>query len=100
VTTVIELHLRGRVAFGRREDLVAFLAEAIPFYERPGGIRVRLLWDIADPDRFIEVVDYVDQEAHDRDQARVADDPEMGEYLRRWRSLLAGPPQIETYRRA
>ena len=93
------MHLRGRVVPGHREDLVVFLAEAIPFYERPGGISVRLLWDVADPDRFIEVVEYADQETHDRDQARVADDPEMGAYLRRWRSLLAEPPQVEAYRR-
>lgn len=95
---MIELHLRGRAAPGRREDLVAFLAEAIPFYEQPGGIRVRLLWDIADPDRFIEVVEYADHETYDRDQARVSDDPEMGQYLRRWRDLLTGPAQVEIYR--
>ena len=95
---MIELHLRGQATPGRREDLVAFLAEAIPFYEQPGGIRVRLLWDIADSDRFIEVVEYADRETYDRDQARVSDDPEMGQYLRRWRDLLAGPPQVETYR--
>lgn len=95
---MIELHLRGQAAPGGREDLLAFLAEAIPFYEKPGGIRVRLLWDTTDPGRFIEIVEYADQEAHDRDQVRVAEDPEMGEYLRRWRDLLAGPPQVETYR--
>jgi len=36
---VIELHLRGRVAAGRRADLARFLAEAIPFHERTGGIQ-------------------------------------------------------------
>lgn len=72
---MIELHLRGRVAPGRRADLIAFLSEAIPFYERPGGIRIRLLWDVADPERFIEVVEYADQGTHDRDQARVEADP-------------------------
>jgi quinol monooxygenase YgiN len=95
---VIELHLRGRVAPGRRGDLIVFLREAIPFYEQPGGIRVRLLWDVADPDRFVEVVEYADQDSHDRDQARVAGDPTMGDYLRRWGELLAEPPQVETYR--
>ena len=95
---VIELHLRGVAAAGRREDLAAFLADAIPFYERPGGIRVRVLWDVADPDRFVEIIEYADQGAHDRDQLRVQTDPEMLGYLGRWRSLLAGPPQVETYR--
>lgn len=75
-----------------------FLREAIVCYERPGGIRVRLLWDLDDPDRFVEVVEYADRDAHDRDQVRVDQDPEMQEYLRRWRALLAEPPQVHTYR--
>jgi quinol monooxygenase YgiN len=95
---VIELHLRGRAAAGRRADLVAFLREAIPFYERPGGIRLRVLWDAADPDRFVEIVEYADQQTHDRDRERVDNDPQMSAYLRRWRSLLAEPPDVETYR--
>lgn len=94
---MIELHLRGRAAPGRRSDLVEFLREAIPFYEGPGGIRVRLLWDLADPDRFVEVVEYADRDAHDRDQARVDHDADMQGYLRRWRALLAEPPQVHTY---
>ncbi len=50
-----------------------------------------------EPDQFIEVVEYADQETHDRDQLRVATDVEMRDYLDRWRALLAEPPQIETY---
>ena len=95
---MIELHLRGRALPGRRADLVAFLHEAVPFYERPGGIRVRLLWDVSDPDRFVEVVEYADQDVHDRDQVRVDSDAQMQDYLRRWRALLAEPPEVETYR--
>jgi hypothetical protein len=95
---VIELHLRGRIAAGRRAELTAFLAEAIPFYEEPGGIRVRLLWDMTDDNRFIEVVEYADTTAYDRDQQRVEQDPRMKDYLRRWRALLDGAAVVETYR--
>jgi hypothetical protein len=77
--------------------LTAFLAEAIPFYERSGKIRIRLLWDVADPDRFIEVVEYADQRAHDLDQQSVANDLDMAHYLRRWRDLLSEAPTVETY---
>lgn len=94
---MIELHLRAKVAPGRREAFDQFLAEAIPFYESPGGIRVRVLWDRAEPDRFIEVVEYVDQDAYDRDQLRVENDARMGELLQHWRSLLEGPPVVETF---
>lgn len=94
---MIELHLRGRVAQGRRDDLVAFLVEAIPVYEEPGGIRVRMLWNTETPNDFIEVIEYADQETHDRDQARVEDDLRMRSLLKRWRALLDGPPVVERF---
>jgi len=94
---MIELHLLGKTAAGRRSDLIAFLREAIPFYESPGGIRVRVLWAMEDPDRFIEVIEYADVETYARDQARAKHDAQMRDYLSRWRSLLAEPPQVLTY---
>ena len=95
---MIQVHLRGRAAPGRRPDLVAFLTEAIPFYEAPGGISVRLLWDVTDEDRFVEVIQYADRATHDRDQERVERDPEMLAYLDRWRSLLDDSVEVTTYR--
>lgn len=94
---MIEIHLRAKVAPGGREAFDEFLAEAIPFYESPGGIRVKVLWDVADPDRFVEVIECVDQAAHDRDQLRVENDERMRELLQRWRDLLDGPPAVETF---
>lgn len=96
----IELHLRIRASAGRREDLIGFLRRAIPFYESPGGIRIRLLEDRSDPDRFIEVVEYAGEEAYRRDERRVASDPEMRRWLDEWRALLAEPPVVEVYRDA
>lgn len=89
------LHLRFRVQAGRREDFLAFLRDAVPFYEGPGGIRIGLLQDASDPDRFIEVVEYADEGAYQRDQARVESDPEMRGYLDRWRELLVLPLEME-----
>ena len=97
-TTRIDLHLRVRVAPGRREEFLALLREAIPYYESPGGIEVRLLQDKADEHRFIELVLYENEQAYERDQQRVATDPTMKRYLDRWRSLLAAPAQVEVYR--
>ncbi len=93
----VELHLRCRVTPGRREEFFAFLREAIPFYESPGGIEVRLLQDAQDDHRFIELVIYDDVGAYVRDQARVADDPKMKAFLARWRMLLAEAPAVEVY---
>ena len=92
------LHLRIRARAGARDALHCFLREAIPFYERPGGIRMSLLQDASDPDRFVEVVEYEDAAAFETDQARVRDDPEMVARLERWRELLQGEPEVEVYR--
>lgn len=96
--TRIDLHLRIRVLPGRRDDFLAFLREATPYYEAPGGITIRLLEDLADDHHFIELVLYDNEEAYRRDQDRVAHDPEMKRYLEQWRALLAGPPVVEVYR--
>ena len=95
----IDLHLRVRVAPENRAAFDAFLREAIPFYESPGGIRIRLLEDRTDPTRLIEVVEYDSREAYERDQKRVESDPRMKVYLERWRALLEGPPVVEVYAR-
>jgi len=96
MNAAVEIHLRIRTE--RRADLFAFLAEAIPFYERPGGIRVRLIERDDDPNRFIEVVEYATVADYEQDQQRVEHDPEMKAYLERWRALLAEPPQVEIHR--
>jgi hypothetical protein len=90
------IHLRGRVLEGRWDDLVSFLSKAIPFYEEPGGIRVRLLRDAADPDAFIEIIEYASVESYAADQHRVENDPAMIARLEEWRGLLAGPVEVQT----
>lgn len=94
----VDLHLRIQVEPGRRAEFLAFLRDAIPFYERPGGIEVRLLQDLNDDHRFIELVLYDDEAVYRRDQERVEHDPRMRRYLERWRGLLAEPPVVEVYR--
>ena len=96
--TRIDLHLRIRIAPGCRTEFLAFLREAIPYYESPGDIEIRLLQDKADDHRFIELALYRDEQAYERDQQRVANDPQMQRYLQRWRALLAEPPVVEVYR--
>jgi hypothetical protein len=88
------LHLCVRVSRERRADFLAFLREATPYYEAPGGIRIRLLERADDPEELIEVVEYASRADYERDQHRVEHDPEMQSYLRRWRELLMEPPRV------
>lgn len=93
----IHLHLACKVLSGRVADFLAFIREAKPFYESPGGIQVFLLEDLEDDHRFIEVVIYQHQSAYEQDKKRVEEDIEMKEYLARWRALLAEPPHVSVY---
>lgn len=93
----IDLHLRIRIKPGRRGEFLQFLREAIPYYESPGGIDIRLLQDRGDDHRFIELVLYDDAAAYERDQRRIAEDAEMQRLLARWRGLLAEEPVIEVF---
>jgi quinol monooxygenase YgiN len=95
---VVSVHLRIRVEPGGKDALRLFLREAIPFYESPGGIRVRLLADASAPDRFVEVIDYASEHAYLEDEERVKSDATMAQYLARWRALLAEPPTVEVFR--
>jgi quinol monooxygenase YgiN len=92
------IHLNVRVADSNLQAFLDFLREAVPFYEEPGGIKIRLLQNTDDPNSFIEVVEYVDHEIYRRDQERVNSDPRMQGYLARWREFLSGPPQVTIYR--
>jgi hypothetical protein len=90
------IQLRGRVATGRWDDLVSFLLEAIPFYEEPGGIRVRLLRDVDDATAFIETIEYDTETSYATDQHRVQHEPSMIARLEEWRGLLVGPVEVQT----
>ncbi len=72
--TRVDLHLRCRVKPGMREAFLAFLREATPFYESPGGITIRLLEDMSEDHRFVELVLYDDEATYLKDQERVAHD--------------------------
>lgn len=91
------LHLRCATRTGVSEELSEFLKEAVPFYESLPGVRVQLLRNVDEPNRYIEVIVYETIEAYDRDRARVEGDPRMQALLQRWRSLLAPDIAVETY---
>lgn len=93
---MITLYLHGEIA-GQRRDLETFLHTARIVYERPGGIRTRLQWELGNGPRFVEIIEYADRATYEADQERTERDPEMRELLARWRGLLAGAPRVEVF---
>ena len=97
---MITILLRFSIAPGRDPDLRAFLARARPYYEQPGGIRVRLLQSVDVPEEYVELVEYRDRETYRKDQDRVASDPGMKALLDEWRALHVGALRVEVLEEA
>jgi ribosomal protein S18 acetylase RimI-like enzyme len=87
-----------RVAEEWRPALLEFLRRAIPFYERPGGVRVALYDSVDEPGLVLELVAYASEAEYAADQERVERDPEMRAVLAEWRRLLDGPPEVRRLR--
>ncbi len=85
---VLMLHIT--IPVEGRENLIGFLREALPYYQEPGGIRVRLLSSVEKPEEHIEMIEYETQEAYLRDQHRVTQDVKMRGYLDQWHRVLDG----------
>ena len=93
----VRLHLIFRLTVPR-DRLTSFLARAVPVYEQPGGIRVRLLERRDVPGEYIEELEYDSEERFLTDQRRADEDPDMRRLIAEWRSLLSGPPTVVAYR--
>jgi hypothetical protein len=91
------LHLRIRTKATHPNALLSFLKRAVHFYEAPGGIRIRLLRNTRDPQKYIEIVEYDSRKTYEEDQHRVEHDPQMKKLLQEWRSLLTSDIKTEVY---
>lgn len=87
-----------RVPASRREGLFDFLRGAIPFYERPGRIRVGLFESADEPGLYLELVAYANEEAYAADQDRVERDREMLSTLDRFKAAVGGPVEVRRMR--
>lgn len=86
----VVLVLDGRVPVGGQMALEEFLAEAVPYYQEPGGIHVQLHWERDDVCCFREIIEYESVQGFEADDERTRSDPRMREYLARWRRLVDG----------
>lgn len=91
------LHLKITTRDNTLKELFTLLRKAVPYYESLNGVRVRLLRSLRDPCQFIEVIEYDDKEAFDRDQERVNTDAQMKRFLSEWRELLDEKTEVEAY---
>jgi len=91
------LHLKFTMPGADPAQLSAMMKSARPFWEFFGTMRMRLLQNVDDPGRFIQVIDYETDEAVEVNRQRIAGDPRMQGFIQAWRSMLPGAVEIDVY---
>jgi hypothetical protein len=91
------LHLKFTMPGADPAQLSAMMKSAKPFYEFFGTMRMRLMQNVDDPGRFIQVIDYETDEAVELNRRRIASDPRMQGFIQAWRAMLPGAIEIDVY---
>ena len=91
------LQLRFTLAGADSEQLSALMRASAPFYQIFGNAQLRLLRNVDDPAKFIQVIEYETPEAFELNRQRIASDLRMQAYLQAWRAMLPGALEIDVY---
>ena len=91
------LHLRFTLPTSDTGHLVAMIKAAAPFYQMFGKAEVRLLQNVDDPSKFVQIIDYEAVEDWELSRQRIASDPRMQVYLQTWRTMFPGVLEIDVF---
>jgi hypothetical protein len=91
------LHLRFTLPASNSEQLAAMIKAAAPFYQMFGNAQVRLLQNVDDPAKFIQVIEYEANEGWELNRQRLAGDARMQTYLQAWRTMVPGAPEMDVF---
>jgi len=91
------LHLRFTLPGAKSEQLSAMVKASAPFYQMFGNARVRLLQNVDDPARYIQVIEYEANEDWELNRQRLASDARMQAYLQTWRTMFPGALEIDVF---
>jgi len=79
-------------------QILQFVNASKPFYEMMGSTEVRLLQNVDDPGKFMQVIEYETAESIETNRQRVAGDPRLQTYLQAWRAMLPGGVEIDVFK--
>ena len=91
------LTLRFTLPTADSGQLAALVKAAAPFYQMFGKAEVRLLQNVDDPAKFVQIIDYDADEEWELGRQRIASDPRMQVYLQTWRSMFPGALEIDVF---
>jgi hypothetical protein len=91
------LQMRFTLPTSDSGQLVAMIKAATPFYQMFGNAQVRLLQNVDDPAKFIQLIEYEADEGWELNRQRVASDVRMQAYLQTWRTMFPGALEMDVY---
>ena len=91
------LHFKFTMPAADPAQLSALIKSAKPFYEFFGTTRVRLMQNVDDPARFIQVIDYETDAEVELNRQRIASDPRLQGFIQAWRTMLPGAVEVDVY---
>src|SRR6204780_5352359 len=91
------LQLRFTLPTADSGQLATMIKAAAPFYQMFGKAEVRLLQNVDDPAKFVQIIDYEAVEDWELSRQRIASDPRMQVYLQTWRTMFPGVLEIDVY---
>ena len=91
------LTLRFTLPAADSGQLAAMVKAAAPFYQMFGNAEVRLLQNVDDPAKFVQIIDYQAHEEWELNRQRIASDARMQMYLQTWRTMFPGALEIDVY---
>jgi hypothetical protein len=91
------LHLRFTMPSADNSQFVAMIKAAAPFYQMFGKATVRLLQNVDDPVKFIQVIEYEANEDWELNRQRLASDMRMQTFLQTWRTMFPGALDMDVF---
>ena len=82
---------------GAPAQVIPMIKSAASFYQMFGDAKVRLLQNVDDPTRFIQVVDYEAPASLELNRQAIAGDPKFQAMLQGWRALFPGGVEIDVF---
>ena len=73
------------------------MKNAAPMVRAFGDVRIRLLRNVDDPTRFLQVVEYQADQVIEQSRQKLASDPVTQNIVQAWRALFPGAVEIDVY---
>lgn len=91
------LQLRFTLPTPDSSHLVTMIKAAAPMYQMFGSAQVRLLQNVDDPTKFVQIIEYEADEGWELNRQRLAGDARMQAFLQGWRAMFPGGLEIDVY---